>query len=140
MFRNRALITAITTAIICSAAAAKADQILYCTDELATGFIKENGGWRITNFTLDRFTLKVEGDFEALIYDGDKYSCVYDWRIVVDEWRIVCNHDIFKSSSITMDKDSLRYVLTNTFGFGFASSKLDRPDTDSIHAGTCETF
>ena len=139
MFWNRALITAIATAMICSAAAAKADQILYCTDELSTGFIKKDGGWRITNFTLDRFTLKVEGDFEALIHGGDRFSCVERWAFSGDS-PIFCNNDVHKSSSITMDKDSLRYVLTETFGFGFVSSKLDRPDTDSISAGTCETF
>ena len=139
MFRNRVLITAIATAIISSAAATKADQILYCTDELSTGFIKKDGGWRITNFTLDRFTLKVEGDFEALIHGGDRFSCFEEWVFSGDS-PIVCNNDVHKSSSITIDKDSLRYVRTETFGFGFVSSKLDLPDTDSISAGTCEAF
>ena len=139
MFRNRALITAITTAMICLAAATKADQILYCTDELATGFIKERGGWRTVNVIPERFTLKVEGDFETLIHSGNRYSCLELW-MAFGVSRVSCNEDYYGAFSIIMDKNSLRYVRTYPADDGFVSSKENDFATDVTYAGTCETF
>ena len=43
---------------------AKADEVLYCQTELATGLYEENGTWKSGNHTMKRYTIKVVGDFE----------------------------------------------------------------------------
>ena len=48
---------------------AKADEVLYCQSELATGLYPDNGTWRTGTFTKYRYTIKVSGDFEkALVF------------------------------------------------------------------------
>ena len=48
-----------------------AENVLYCKDEIATGFIKENGSWRTGNFQLLRHTIKFNDDYSALDMGGN---------------------------------------------------------------------
>ena len=56
---------------------AKADEVLYCQSELATGLDKENGTWREASFKGKRYTIKVIDDFEKIIglYEDTPYPC-----------------------------------------------------------------
>ena len=45
---------------------AKADEVLYCQTELATGLVEKNGTWRTASFERKRFTVKAFGDFEKV--------------------------------------------------------------------------
>ena len=121
------------------AEAAKAEQILYCVTELETGFFKDEGGWRTAKFEKKRFTMKVEGNFEAVTFNDESYSC-YDGGEFNGYYPIICNNDLpYSSRGLNIDKYSLRFVYSNASIGGYASSSND-PDTDTMYAGKCETF
>ena len=56
---------------------AKADEVLYCQSELATGLYEENGTWKSGNHTTKGYTIKVVGDFEKIIglSEDTAYPC-----------------------------------------------------------------
>ena len=121
------------------AEAAKAEQILYCVSELATGFFKDEGVWRTAEFKGKRFTMKVGGDFETVTIDDESYSC-YGNREFEGYFPIICNSDLpYSSRSLNIDKYSLRFVYSDVSIGGYASTG-NESDTDDLHAGKCETF
>ena len=50
----------------------KAETVLYCQSEVATGFFNEGGVWKETSFKLDRYTVKFNDDFSLL--EGVSYK------------------------------------------------------------------
>ena len=119
----------------------KADTILYCQTELATGLAKKNGSWVEASFKPKRYTMKFEDDFSKVIIEDEEFTCFDggEW----DTWHpIICkNAAPWGSESLNIDKKSLRYVFTEITIAGYASPiRSSKPDTDVIYAGTCEKF
>ena len=54
---------------------ARADEVLYCQSELATGMAKENGKWITGDLELMRLTIKVLNDFEAVMFRDKIFAC-----------------------------------------------------------------
>ena len=115
------------------------EEVLYCTDELATGFIKKSGTWKETFFKQKRFTVKILGDFLGLQADEEKFSC-YDGGTFGGYHPIICKSELeYSSHSFNFDKNTLRYVRTSISIGGYASTN-PTPDTEGIYAGKCEQF
>jgi hypothetical protein len=112
---------------------AKADEVLYCQSELATGFAEVNGTWRTGNFTKDRYTIKVAGDFEKIVglFDDYQFECAIP--NASEPNRVVCKS--VQGMTFVYDKSSKRflYSVVNTYTFLGA-------DTPAIFAGTCQKF
>ena len=53
------------------------EKVLYCSDNLATGFFKENGHWSSGNFTLKKWTIKFNQDYSLLsgLKGGRDWNC-----------------------------------------------------------------
>ena len=115
------------------------EEVLYCTDELGTGFSKKSGDWKETSFKTGRFTVKILGDFLGLQLDEDKFSC-FDGGTFEGYHPIICNSELkYSTYSFNFDKNTLRYVRTRISIGGYASTN-PTPDTDGIFAGKCEQF
>ena len=51
---------------LCFSNTLKAETVLYCQSELATGFVNKGGVWKESPFELERFTVKFNDDFSVL--------------------------------------------------------------------------
>ena len=111
-----------------------AENVLYCKDEIATGFSKENGRWITGNFVLLRHTIKFNDDYTALDMGEVRMTCrrPMSWK----PEHIVCS-DILGFEHFSYNQDTKRYVKTIQGSGGYV---LDGPDTDTMQAGSCEKF
>jgi hypothetical protein len=117
----------------------KAETVMYCVAELATGFILENGKWKQTNFKPPRYTIKFDEAYTELTgITGASWECgkTYDFSLPN---MVVCQNRFSKSMTFTLMMNSGRFIYANTGGHGFISSRPD-PDTDALIAGTCTKF
>ena len=111
--------------------AAKAEVVLYCQDELATGFVLRET-WTESNFKHARMTLKFDDAFTEVKWsDGERWDC--EPHAVRDFVRCRAYNDIF-----LFNKKTLRYLTTNLSGMGWLRDVEGW--TESIHAGTCTKF
>ena len=117
---------------------ARAETVLYCTEELHTGLWKENGTWEVANFELERFSMKVTGDWAALQIGKELFECFGD-REFEGGFPIICkNVKPYKNSAINIDKYSLRFVKSHPSLAGYALET--GTDSDNLSAGKCEKF
>ena len=110
---------------------AKADEVLYCQSEVATGLYKENGTWKEGGFERKRFTVKVIVDFEAVMFRDNLLSCSVPFSRYPKE--LVCHN-----------KDGLTFVYSQSsrrfvYSYVNTATYLDA-DTPVLFAGTCEKF
>ena len=112
---------------------AKADEVLYCQSELATGMIEKNGTWRTSGFEEKRFTVKVIGDFKKVkgLFAGRNFDC--DIPYSSHKHQVVCSYK--SGTSFFYDKITRRFLFANIT----TSTYLDG-DTPALFAGTCEKF
>ncbi len=112
---------------------AKADQVLYCQSEVATGFHEVNGTWREARFQKERYTVKVSGDFEKVTGIENR---TFDCRVPYERRKpetIICEHK--SGFSFFYDKSSKRFIYSAVNVFTYLGE-----DTPAIEAGTCEKF
>ncbi|MDA8575343.1 hypothetical protein N9L79_07395 [Alphaproteobacteria bacterium] len=112
---------------------AKADEVLYCQSELATGLYPDNGTWRTGTFTKYRYTIKVSGDFEKVIglLEDYQFECAIPNALKPN--KVVCQ--TFAGETFFYDKSSKRFL----YSFVNTNTYLDT-DTPAIFAGTCQKF
>ncbi len=91
---------------------AKADEVLYCQSELATGMVKKNGTWNVTPIQEQRYTIKFIGDFEGItgLYPNKIFKCKVTFPRAQPD-RFVCNMDY--GLTYIYDKNSKRFVYAN---------------------------
>ena len=113
---------------------AKANEVLYCRSELATGFAEENSTWRTANFKKERFTIKVIGDFEKIIglSDDTDYPCKVSMKPLYPT-RIACYYKW--GDTFFYDKRTKRFLLSTANIFTYLGE-----DTPILFAGTCQKF
>lgn len=128
-----------------------AENVFYCVEELATGFVKENGKWQESSFVKYRFSIKFD--------DGYSYVDGFDQRLglnIHQKWPchvaynishpIVCNPPFpFNIElSFRFDKSTQRFIRILSGRYGFihksATDKDAYSDTDAISAGVCQKF
>ena len=121
-------------------AGAKEETVLYCVDELSTGFDRpEKGQWKVIDFALERFPIKVKGDWESLITDDWEYKC-HNFNFLNRGERVICKSvSDWDGDTFQVDPQSLRYVRSRLSPGGFVNGNV-KSDNDNISAGKCEKF
>ena len=116
-----------------------ADTVLYCQSELATGFIKENGSWKETNFRQQRYTIKFNKNYSRLEGLSSQFpmECSIRYRSKPDL--------VFCAGLIGSHRTFIYSKITNRFVFSYISSvgyvdNLNNPGTENMYAGTCQAF
>ena len=113
---------------------AKADEVLYCQSELATGLVqREDGTWKESSFVRTRYTIKFSSDYKRLKGLESDYYCFSDTRL---NNRHICRRDLTDTGNIFIyHSQSKRFIysIINIFSY------LDG-DTPMIKAGTCKKF
>ena len=116
-------------------APAKAEIVLYCQDELATGFAKDKDTkqWEEGSFVKERHTIKFSKDYKTL--SGLKWpmKCHQPFSHLPDQ--ITCNE--YSGFSFHYHTKKMRFVYVRSSTSGFVKNSTD---TDSISAGTCKKF
>lgn len=121
--------------LVLASISARAETVLYCQSELATGIVEENGSWRTGNFKRERYTIKFNHDYSEV--DGVSYApmtCTmpYSWLAVVHCVQLGYNHSTFR-----YNKETKKFVLYTNPAEGYVSGSSD---TDTIEAGSCVVF
>ena len=125
---------------------ALAETVYYCVDDLATGFIKNEGKWREGSFNKTRFTIKFRDDYSTLTNDIADHSC--EPQYLDDSGDTVICRDIFFGGSFwSFNKKTKRFEHALLIGYaGDKNPTYDNPaldktiDTTTVRAGKCETF
>lgn len=117
----------------------KADTVLYCQSELATGFIKKNGSWRETNFQQQRYTITFNKGYSRLEGLDSQFPMKCSVRYRSKPNLVFCagligSHRIFMYSKITK-----RFLFSYISSLGNAEN-LNNPGKENMYAGTCQTF
>ena len=113
------------------------DVVLYCQEELNTGFISKNQKWSITKFNLLRHTIKFSNNYDELIgFTEQNWNCLdsYDNK---DFNSVVCIAPYQNGKSFTYDKNTKRFILVKGTTDGYIDQSSD---TNSMSAGTCKKF
>ena len=145
---SRALLT--TLLFILSVQHGHAETVMYCSTELSTGFLKKNNKYEETSFVLDRYTVKVVGDFNEVIIGEAYFDCRASFGPDYLPHIISCFHTAQISESgnrvdygglpelFHYNKQTQKFVYADVSTAGFAGE--DAVDTDTLSAGRCERF
>jgi hypothetical protein len=115
-----------------------AETVIYCQSELATGFVKKNDSWVVSNFVLERWTLKFSDDYSKL-YGLDKsrpFICAPAYTSMPNS--LACLSGYSNGESFIFNKEEYRFIFTIPSAAGGYSK--DHKDTDIMYAGTCNKF
>ena len=122
---------------VCLVSAANAEQVFYCSSELATGIIKKNGEWRTAPFKPERYTVKFNSDYtkvEGFHDSADPYNCHVPFSF--SSGLLSCSGEF---DFLLFDREKLRFTLFEGSPGGYTFDS-DKPDTVTMEAGTCEAF
>ena len=115
------------------------DIVLYCQDELATGFFNENGAWKAGPYELRRYTIKFSDDYSSVSLNEvlPDLPCDYAFGDAIGSYFdiVVCNQP--NGHNFKYDKVSKRYIYNQSSFFGYIE---DSVDSDAMTAGTCQKF
>ncbi len=115
----------------------KAETVLYCQSEVATGFFNEGGVWKETSFKLDRYTVKFNDDFSLL--EGVSYKpmeCSIQYPTQKPNL-VFCLNSFGSYQTFIYNKTSKRFLFSNFSAAGYVTNDSD---TDNMSAGTCQSF
>ena len=117
----------------------KAENVLYCQTEVATGMSNSSGVWKETNFELVRFTIKFNDDYSIL--EGitkEPMVCKKPYVNVLPS-RVTCINELWLSNIFQYDIVSRKFSSVVVSAAGYVHDGENR-DTDSIKGGRCEKF
>lgn len=112
-----------------------AEEVLYCSSELSTGFIKENSDRVKANFDPDRFSIKINDQFNAIVIDDENYDCFTPYPTTNRKHFHICNGNYGFSFRYSTETKKFVFIRSSSFGYIYSNN-----DTDSITIGTCEKF
>jgi len=115
----------------------KAETVLYCQSELATGITKSSGTWKAANFKKKRFTIKFNNDYTRL--EGISFDIMDCKAPYTNKKNIIfCVQSNYNHSTLRYNTKTRRFVhyFNPTEGYVVTS----KTDTDIIFAGTCKAF
>jgi len=115
---------------------AKAETVLYCQDELATGLAEKDGSWITGNFELEHHTVKFNDDFtrvEGLTLRPMECKAPFpaQYPDLVNCINLNGSYETFN-----YDKKLRRYTFSAVSSIGYVLGGAV-PDTETLHAGTC---
>ena len=124
---------------ICLVSPTKAEEVYYCSTELATGIVKENGKWRAGRFEKLRYIAKFNSDFTQVegfgyIENSPPLDCHTRYDFLPGA--LSCSKG---GAVLIFNRIKLRFTFFQGSSGGYAFD-LDDPDTESMYAGTCEKF
>lgn len=128
--------TAMVVFTMLFAQTAIANDVLYCTSELATGIVKKKGSWVESSFKPERFTIKFADDFSSVNHphlDGTVMDC----KVLYPPFPELINCSDRVGGVLNFNKENTRFVYFAGSLFGYLS---DLSDTNTLYAGTCEKF
>ena len=128
-----------------------AEEVYYCSDNTngASGFHKnkETGQYKRTNFTEQKFKMKLKDDGNITIDNGrqdpnpilnkDLYFCSTPYKGYTTEMpnNKSCVHEYHNGVHFNFNLDNGRYIWFKGYGYVFGDS-----DSVSTHIGTCTKF
>ena len=115
----------------------RAENVLYCQAEVATGLSNSSGYWKETNFSFKRFTIKFSDNYSTL--EGLTYSpmvCKNPYGKIIPN-RVFCVHDQGAHETFQYDKALRRFLFSAVKSTSYVE---DRTDTDVMYGGTCQNF
>ena len=118
----------------------KAEIVLYCQTELATGLAKQNGSWKVAKFQPKRLTIKFNDDYSILygLSEYKDYICSQAYPHAPNS--IACLDEFKSGSSFLFNKEKKRFVFSSiSLNGGYDINHLNS-DTENLYAGTCKTF
>ena len=115
----------------------KAETVLYCQSELATGLLKENGTWKNSGFKLKRFTIKFDDYFSRV--EGMSFEPM-DCKAPYANDVIFCVQSKYNHSTLRYNKVTKRFVHYFNPSSGYVDLSTDISDNDVMYAGTCQKF
>ena len=117
-----------------------AETVMYCSTELATGFVQKNGSWREINFVGKRYTIKFNDDLTRLdgLLDSSSFNCVVPYGEANYD-AVYCTSEFNNGNSFLLNTKTNRFVYVATSPFGYVRELKDS-DTDTMAAGTCTKF
>ena len=112
------------------------DIVLYCQDEVSTGFIKKNQSWKQSAFIVKRYTIKFNDDYSSLSLDEVNVNLPCEYAFGIDDFNtLVCSSD--DGMNFIYDFVKKRYVFNKSSIFGYIK---EGPDSDYMSIGTCQNF
>ena len=114
----------------------RAETVLYCQSELATGFINKGGVWKEGSFKRRRFTVKFNDDFsvlEGVSFKPMECSIQYPQKPNF----ISCVHLWGEYKTFIYDKVKKRFLYSAISSVGYVHNDTD---TEVMYAGTCQSF
>jgi len=122
---------------------ANAEQVYYCTSELATGIMKDKktGEWESKRFELERYTIKFNYDFTKLDGIGNlPFGCLRSYPGIPEAINfITCYSKLDTGDIFLFDKQTHRFFYVYGNVAGYLRNKKNS-DTNTIYAGTCQKF
>ena len=126
----------IACALTSLAGSASADNVLYCSSELATGFIEKKGKYVESRFELKRFTVKLTNDKKRIEgLPSGSLDCQRPYSTVPNV--IYCTNNKWFDESFVYNEGSGRFVYTVVRVAGYVNPE---GDTDNFYAGVCTSF
>ena len=113
-----------------------AEEVFYCSSELATGLIMENGEWNTTEYETNRFTIKFNDNYSTL-------SGLESWPLYCEQTPNNVNEDIVVCSPpvgadrFIFEKELKRFVYLRGASSGYVTNE---EFSTWIEAGTCQSF
>ena len=113
-----------------------AEEVLYCSSDIATGFIKSNENWKTIEFNNKRFVVKVNENFNSVEIDDFKYIC--NPSMVTDKF-ISCEDEYHIGFSFRYSTETNRFTKIYNSIHGHMSWNNGK-DTDVMFGCKCEKF
>ena len=119
----------------------KAEDVFYCTSELATGLAKKGNTYRESGIIKERFTIKFNKDYtilEGAHLGGTSkpMDCSLRFKYSLPS-TIFCVAREYVPNIFMYDKTTKRFLLTSLSSGGYIRGE---GDTDVIYAGSCQKF
>ena len=115
---------------------AGAEKVLYCLEDLGTGFFLKDGRWQSSSFTTERFAARFENNYSKLELFGDSYQCAVPWGI--SRSQRVCTHEYDVGWTFIYGIETQKFIWVECSAASYTGSA--DTDTCSVYLGKCESF
>ena len=112
-----------------------AEEVLHCSSELATGFVREDGNWREREFNPSIFAIEVGDNFEYFTIEGRKFNC----HTPYDNYKelLVCERNMWANGlSFRYSTKTKRFIYIRSSVSGYIENK-EITDMEIMYAGKC---
>ena len=117
-----------------------AEEVLYCSSELETGFYNESGSWQSSaNLKPERFSVKVTENFASIQIGEQVHNCSVFF--IGDTRAYICNHKFAGMDtgiSFRYHPQTKRYIRIYSSIKGYLNNETNLGEVFS--AGECEKF